>query len=81
MTRRHASQAGRDWLPTLEGEVETPLGTAAVEFVDPSQPVAVVPILRAGLVLLEQASTVLPAHTTFHFGALRVLPGACNGYA
>lgn len=64
-------QAGRDWLPVLEGEVETPLGRAAVEFVDPSQPVLVVPILRAGLVLLEQAATLLPAHVTFHFGVSR----------
>jgi uracil phosphoribosyltransferase len=37
--------------------------------VDPSQPVVCVPILRAGLVLLEQAATVLPSQITFHFGA------------
>jgi uracil phosphoribosyltransferase len=55
----------------LEGEVDTPLGRATVEFVDPSQPVLVVPILRAGLVLLEQAATVLPCHVTHHFGAAR----------
>lgn len=36
---------------------------------DPSKPVACVPILRAGLVLLEQAATVLPAQVTYHFGA------------
>ncbi len=51
--------------------MDTPLGRASVELVDPSQPVAVVPILRAGLVLLEQSSTVLPAQQTFHFGACR----------
>ena len=61
-------QAGRDWLPTLSGEVDTPLGRAQVEFVDPTKPVACVPILRAGLVLLEQAATVLPAQVTYHFG-------------
>ena len=66
-----ASQAGRDWLPVLEGEVDTPLGRSPVEFVDPSQPLLVVPILRAGLVLLEQAATVLPSHVTHHFGAAR----------
>jgi len=31
----------------------------------------VVPILRAGLVLLEQASTVLPASETYHVGYVR----------
>ncbi len=55
----------------LSGEVDTPLGRAPVEFVDPSQPVLVVPILRAGLVLLEQAATVLPSHVTAHFGVSR----------
>jgi uracil phosphoribosyltransferase len=50
--------------------VDTPLGKAQVEFVDPTKPVACVPILRAGSVLLEQAATVLPAQVTYHFGAL-----------
>jgi hypothetical protein len=31
----------------------------------------VVPILRAGLVLLEQASTLLPASETYHLGYVR----------
>lgn len=31
----------------------------------------VVPILRAGLVLLEQATTVLPASETYHVGYVR----------
>ena len=39
--------------------------------VDPTKPVVCVPILRAGLVLLEQAATVLPAQVTYHFGASR----------
>jgi uracil phosphoribosyltransferase len=51
--------------------VDTPLGKAEVEFVDPTKPVVCVPILRAGLVLLEQAATVLPAQVTYHFGASR----------
>lgn len=33
--------------------------------------VQVVPILRAGLVLLEQAATVLPSSQTFHVGYVR----------
>jgi Uracil phosphoribosyltransferase len=51
--------------------VDTPLGRASVEFVDPSQPVLVVPIMRAGLVLMEQAATALPCHVTHHFGVAR----------
>jgi len=61
----------RDWLPTFTAEVEGPLGTAQVELVDPSQPIAVVPVLRAGLVLLEEAKTVLPASITYHLGFVR----------
>lgn len=34
-------------------------------------PRQVVPILRAGLVLLEQATTVLPASETYHVGYVR----------
>ena len=33
--------------------------------------VQVVPILRAGLVLLEQAATVLPNAATYHVGYVR----------
>ena len=33
--------------------------------------VQVVPILRAGLVLLEQAATLLPASETYHLGYVR----------
>lgn len=65
-------EAGRDWLPTLTGEVETPTGgVAEVEFVDPSQPVLCVPLLPAGLVLLEQAAALLPAQRTCHYGVTR----------
>lgn len=34
-------------------------------------PLQVVPILRAGLVLLEQAATLLPAQETYHLGYVR----------
>ena len=64
-------ECARDWLPTFQAEVEGPLCNANVEMVDPSQPVAVVPVLRAGLVLLEEAKTVLPATNTYHLGFVR----------
>lgn len=62
----------RDVLPTLEGQVETPMGVMAdVEFVDPTKPVAVVPILRAGMAMLDQAMTTIPNHVTYHVGYVR----------
>eukprot|EP00873_Tetraselmis_striata_P008043 jgi/Tetstr1/428307/TSEL_018343.t1 len=62
----------RDWLPVLEGELLTPMGVSAdAEVADPGTPIKVVPILRSGLVLLEQASTVLPHNQTFHVGVAR----------
>ncbi|KAG6475724.1 hypothetical protein ZIOFF_064953 [Zingiber officinale] len=64
-------EATRDWLPTVSGEIDSPMGEAAVEFIDPREPVAIVPILRAGLALSEHASTVLPATITFHLGMRR----------
>lgn len=64
-------EAARDWLPTLEGQVQTPCGVADVEFVDPLQPIKVVPILRAGLVLIDHVAAVLPALETYHLGLAR----------
>uniref|UniRef100_A0A161WXE4 uracil phosphoribosyltransferase n=1 Tax=Daucus carota subsp. sativus TaxID=79200 RepID=A0A161WXE4_DAUCS len=33
-------EASRDWLPTVTGEIQSPMGVASVEFVDPREPVA-----------------------------------------
>ncbi|ESR42434.1 hypothetical protein CICLE_v10012178mg [Citrus x clementina] len=64
-------EASRDWLPTVSGEIQSPMGVASVEFIDPREPVAVIPILRAGLVLVEHASSILPAIKTYHLGISR----------
>ncbi|XP_018488670.1 uracil phosphoribosyltransferase, chloroplastic isoform X2 [Raphanus sativus] len=65
-------EASREWLPTVVGEIMSPMGAAAsVEFIDPREPIAVVPILRAGLALAEHASTVLPANKIYHLGISR----------
>ncbi|KAJ4850735.1 hypothetical protein Tsubulata_035939 [Turnera subulata] len=64
-------EASRDWLPTVTGEIQTPLDVASVEFIDPREPVAVIPILRAGLALAEHASSILPATKTYHLGISR----------
>lgn len=64
-------EASRDWLPTISGEIQSPMGVASVEFIDPREPVAVIPILRAGLALAEHASSILPATKTYHLGLSR----------
>ncbi|KAH7276460.1 hypothetical protein KP509_39G008100 [Ceratopteris richardii] len=61
-------EAARDWLLTVKGEVQTPCGIAGVEFIDPREPVRVIPILRGGLVLVEHVASVLPAIQTYHIG-------------
>lgn len=64
-------ECGRDWLQTFEAQVQGPLAIADVEFVNPEKPVAVVPILRAGLTLLEESASVLPSSVTHHLGYVR----------
>jgi uracil phosphoribosyltransferase len=36
-------EAAREWLPTVDGQVQTPLGIAEATFVDPMQPIKVSP--------------------------------------
>mmetsp|Transcript_886 Transcript_886/g.2423 ORF Transcript_886/g.2423 Transcript_886/m.2423 type:complete len:275 (-) Transcript_886:145-969(-) len=64
-------EAVREWLPVVEAQIETPLALADVAVVDTEKPIKVIPILRAGLVLLENAATVLPASETYHLGLVR----------
>lgn len=64
-------EAVRDWLPTMETTVQTPLATCPATFINPSVPIVVVPILRAGLALLEGAQTLLPLASIYHIGLVR----------
>ncbi len=64
-------EAIRDWLPTEEMMVQTPLAPCSATMVNPQIPLVVVPILRAGLALLEGAQTLLPLASVYHFGAVR----------
>ncbi|HCF26468.1 MAG TPA: uracil phosphoribosyltransferase [Cyanobacteria bacterium UBA11049] len=64
-------EAVRDWLPTLDLMVETPLAPCPATMIDPELQIAVVPILRAGLALLEGAQTLLPLASTYHLGLVR----------
>lgn len=61
----------RDWLDTVDFKVESPMGVADATVVDPTKPICLVPILRAGLVLLESCGTSLPASRTYHLGFVR----------
>ncbi|WP_341527780.1 uracil phosphoribosyltransferase [Nostoc sp. UHCC 0302] len=64
-------EAARDWLPTQETMVQSPLDSCPATLIDPQVPVAVVPILRAGLGLLEGAQTLLPLASIYHLGLVR----------
>jgi uracil phosphoribosyltransferase len=64
-------EAVREWLPTQDVEIQTPLAPCPATFVDPSIPVAVVPILRAGLSLLDGAQSLLPLSSIYHIGLVR----------
>ncbi|WGV23417.1 uracil phosphoribosyltransferase [Halotia branconii] len=64
-------EAAREWLPTLETMVQSPLDSCPATLINPEIPVAVVPILRAGLGLLEGAQTLLPLASIYHLGLVR----------
>ncbi len=64
-------EAIRDWLPTRDGIVQTPLSPAPATFIDSEIPVAIVPILRAGLALLDGCQPLLPLASIYHLGFAR----------
>ncbi len=64
-------EAIRDWLPTEEVMVQTPLAVSPAKTIVPDIPMVVVPILRAGLALLDGAMEVLPQASIYHFGMVR----------
>lgn len=64
-------EACRHWLVTGETQVETPLSPCPGTMINPQVPMAVVPILRAGLALLDGAQTLLPLSSVYHLGLVR----------
>jgi uracil phosphoribosyltransferase len=64
-------EATRNWLPTIEMVVQTPLTECPATFINPEMPVGIVPILRAGLVLLDGVHKVLPIAAIYHLGLVR----------
>lgn len=66
-----AYEAVRDWLPTIDMTIETPLTTCPATFVDPETTIAIIPILRAGLALVEGIQSAVPNSSTYHIGLAR----------
>ena len=63
-----AYEATRNWLPTVETTIQTPLTECPGTFVNPEVPMGIVPILRAGLVLVEVVQKVLPVASIYLLG-------------
>lgn len=64
-------EAMREWLPTQPLQIQTPLDQVDGEVIDGSKPVAIVPILRAGLAMIEGCQSLLPQAKVFHLGMAR----------
>lgn len=64
-------EAVRDWLPTLDTQVQTPLAPCPATFINPDVPIAIIPVLRAGLALMEGIQALIPLATTYHIGLVR----------
>jgi uracil phosphoribosyltransferase len=64
-------EAIREWLPTIETTIDTPLSPCSATFINPEVPIVVVPILRAGLALLDGAQSLLPLASIYHLGLVR----------
>lgn len=64
-------EATRHWLPTIDSVVQTPLKESPATLVNPQVSIAVIPILRAGLALLDGAQTLLPLASIYHLGLVR----------
>ena len=64
-------EAIRNWLPTVDTVVQTPITECAATFVNPETPIGIVPILRAGLVLLDEVQKVVPLSSVYHLGLAR----------
>jgi uracil phosphoribosyltransferase len=66
-----AYEAVRNWLPTLDTTIQTPLTQCPGTFVNPEVPLGIVPIMRAGLALLDEVQKVMPLAAVYHLGLMR----------
>ncbi|MGB3138217.1 MAG: uracil phosphoribosyltransferase [Nodosilinea sp.] len=64
-------EAIREWIPTMDTTVQTPMGPAPATFINPGVPTMIVPILRAGLALMPGIQALLPLAAVYHVGFVR----------
>lgn len=64
-------EATRDWFSTVEATVQTPLCECPATYINPEAPMVVIPILRAGLALMEGIQSVVPLTSVYHLGMVR----------
>ncbi len=64
-------EAIREWLPTLDTTITTPMGPCPATFINPDTPTMIVPILRAGLGLMPGIQELLPLASVYHMGFVR----------
>jgi uracil phosphoribosyltransferase len=66
-------EAVRRWLPTVDTQIETPLTLTPATVLDPRIQPVIVPILRAGLALVEGAQAIIPFSnaSVYHLGLVR----------
>ncbi|MEL7083080.1 MAG: uracil phosphoribosyltransferase [Cyanobacteria bacterium P01_G01_bin.4] len=64
-------EAAREWLPTQLVQVQTPLTPCDAEIIDVSQPIAIVPVLRAGLAMVDKCQAILSNSRVYHLGFKR----------
>lgn len=64
-------EAMREWLPTQPLQIQTPLAPVDGEVIDGHKPMAIVPILRAGLAMIEGCQSLLPQARVYHLGMVR----------
>ncbi len=67
----YEAMRNNDWLPTVDTTVQTPLASCPATFIDPDKPLMVIPVLRAGLALMEGVQMALPTASVYHLGFVR----------
>ncbi|MDD3150019.1 MAG: uracil phosphoribosyltransferase [Candidatus Gastranaerophilales bacterium] len=60
-----------DNLPTVKTQIETPIALTESQIIDPEAEIIIAPILRAGLLFGDVASTLLPDARVHHLGLYR----------
>jgi uracil phosphoribosyltransferase len=64
-------EATRYWFPTQEIKIESPIANCDGTIINPAIPMAIIPVLRGGLALLEGSQSLLPLANIYHLGIKR----------